>query len=86
MSLQLAASVRIFNILELVQPWWVQGQTKRNLWDQRQDHFLNFERMRDREVSLHTTYTSRSRSRSGSHVSHGEDTKNLQLEVDHLRT
>ena len=33
---------------------------------------------------MHTTHTSRSHSRSGSYVSHGEDTKNLQLEIDHL--
>ena len=50
-----------------------------------QDHFLNLERMRDCEVSVHTIHTSRSHYRSGSHMSHGEDTKNLQLEVDHLR-
>jgi len=52
---------------------------------QRQDHFLNLEQRRDREVSVHTTHTSRSHSRSGSHKSHGEDTKNMQLEIDHLR-
>ena len=52
---------------------------------QRQYHFLNLEQSRDREVSMHMTYTSRSHSRSGSHVSHGEDTRNLQLEIDHLR-
>ena len=51
---------------------------------QRQYHFLNLERRRDREVSVHITHASRSHSRSGSHVSHGEDTRNLQLEVDHL--
>ena len=49
-----------------------------------QDHFLNLERMRDQEVSVHTTHTGRSHSRNGSHVSHGEDTRNLHLEVDHL--
>jgi len=49
-----------------------------------QDHFLNLERRRDQEVSVHTTHTGRSYSRSGSHVSHGEDTRNLHLEVDHL--
>jgi len=49
-----------------------------------QDHFLNLERMRDCEVSVHTTHISRSHYRSGSHVSHREDTRNLQLEVDHL--
>ena len=41
--------------------------------------------MRDREVSVHTTYASRNHSRSGSHVSHGENTRNMQLEIDHLR-
>ena len=49
-----------------------------------QDHFLNLERMRDCEVSVHTTHTSRSHSRSESHVSHRKDTRFLQLEVDHL--
>ena len=49
-----------------------------------QDHFLNLKQRRDREVSIHTTHTSRSHSRSGSHVSHIEDTRNLQLEIDHL--
>ena len=52
---------------------------------QRQDHLLNLEQRRDREVSVHITRTSRSHSRSGSHVSHREDTRNLQLEIDHLR-
>ena len=52
---------------------------------QRQDYFLNLEQRRDHEVSVHTTHTSKSQSRSGSHVSHGKDTKNLQLEIDHLR-
>ena len=35
---------------------------------------------------MHTTHTSRSRShsRSGSHVSYREDTRNLQLEINHL--
>ena len=52
---------------------------------QHQDHFLNLERMRDREISVHTTHTSKSHSRTGSHVSHREETRNLQLEIDHLR-
>jgi len=51
---------------------------------QRQDHFLNLEQRRDREVSVHTTHTSRSHSRSGIHMSHGEDTKNMQWEIDNL--
>ena len=41
--------------------------------------------MKEREVSVHTTHTSRSHSRSGIHVSHGEDIRNMQLEIDHLR-
>ena len=51
---------------------------------QHQDHFLNLEESRDREVSMHTTHTSRSHSRTMSHVSPGEETRNLQLEIDHL--
>ena len=37
---------------------------------QRQDQFLNLKRMRDREVGMHTTHTSRSQSQGGSHISH----------------
>ena len=51
---------------------------------QRQDHFVNLKRRRDHEVSVHITYTSRSHFRSGSHVSYGEETKNMQKEIDHL--
>jgi len=48
-----------------------------SMGSQRQDQFLNLERRRDREVSVHTTHTSRSHSRTGSYVSHGEDTRDL---------
>ena len=41
-----------------------------SMGSQRQDHFLNLKQMRDREVSMHTTHTSGTQSRSGSHVSH----------------
>ena len=34
---------------------------------------------------MHTTHTSRSQSRSGSHVSNEKDTRAMQLEIDHLR-
>ena len=51
---------------------------------QRQDHFLNLEQRRDCKVSVHTTHTSRSHIRNGSHVLHGEDIRNLQLKIDHL--
>ena len=40
-----------------------------SMGSQRQDDFLNLERRRDWEVSVHTTYTSGSHSRGGSHVS-----------------
>ena len=33
---------------------------------------------------MHTTHTSKSHSRSGSHVSHGKNTRNIQLEINHL--
>ena len=52
---------------------------------QRQDRFLNLERWRNCEVSVHTTQTSRSQSQSGSHVSHEGNTKSMQLEIDRLR-
>ena len=52
---------------------------------QRQDHYVNLKQRRDREVSVHTTNTSKSQSRSGSHLSHEENTKAMQLEIDHLK-
>ena len=33
---------------------------------------------------MHATHTSKSHPKSGSHVAHGEDTKNMQLEIDNL--
>ena len=58
---------------------------KESVGFQRQDQFLNLKRMRDREVGMHTTHTSRSQSQGGSHISHEENTRNLQLEIDCLR-
>ena len=52
---------------------------------QRQDQFLNLERMKDRKVSVHTTQTSKGQSRGRSHVSHEDNTRSLQLEIDCLR-
>ena len=49
---------------------------------QHQDHFLNLERRRDREGSVHTTHTSRSQSQSGSHVSYEKNATAMQLEID----
>ena len=34
---------------------------------------------------MHTTHTSRSHSRGGSHLSHEKNTKAMQLEIDHLK-
>ena len=34
---------------------------------------------------MYTTHTSRSQSRKGSHLSHEEDTRALQLEIDYLK-
>ena len=57
---------------------------------QRQDDFLNFERERDwaeyREGSVSTTYTSKSNSRGGSHISQRRDNnKAMQKEIDDLK-
>ena len=46
-----------------------------SMGSQRQDHFVNLERRRDREVNVHTTNISGSQSRRGNHVSHKKDTK-----------
>ena len=53
-----------------------------------QDHFINLKWRRDQEVSvhtIHTIHTSRSHSQSGSHISHKENTRAMQLEIDRLR-
>ena len=34
---------------------------------------------------MHTMHTSRTQSRSGSHLSHKENTRSMQLEIDYLR-
>ena len=52
---------------------------------QRQDWFLNLERRKDREVSVHTTHTGRSQLQSGSRISHKENTRSMQLEINRLR-
>ena len=56
-----------------------------SIGSQCQDHFVNLELRRDQEVSVHTTHTSRSQSRSRSHLSHKKNTKAMQLEIDHLK-
>ena len=52
---------------------------------QRQDDFLNLERRRDREGSMHNMHTSRSQSRIGSHVSQEQYNKAMQLEIDQIK-
>ena len=56
-----------------------------SIGSQRRDHFVNLEQRRDREISVHTIHTSRSQSRSGSYLSHEENTRAMQLEIDHLK-
>ena len=50
-----------------------------------EDHFVNLERRRDCDVSMQITRTSRSQSRNASHLSHEEDTRALQLEINHQK-
>ena len=57
---------------------------------QRQDNFLNLERAKDqdnqREGSVNTSHTSRSRSKGKDHVSHKHnERKALQQEIDDLK-
>ena len=56
-----------------------------SMGSQHEDHFVNLERRRDWEVSVHTTHTSRSQSRNGSHLLHKEDTRALKPKIDHLK-
>ena len=56
-----------------------------SMGSQRQDDFLNLEHKRDREGSVHTTHTSRSHSRVGSHVSQEHNNRAMQLKIDHLK-
>ena len=56
-----------------------------SMGSQQQDDFLNLERRRDREGSIHTTHTSKSYSRVGSHVSQEQNNRAMQREIDHLK-
>ena len=56
-----------------------------SIGSQCQDQFLNLERRRDQEFSVHTTHTGGSQSQGGSHPSHEENTRSMQLEIAHLR-
>ena len=59
-----------------------QGESKGS---QHQEDFLNLECRTDREGTVHTIHTGESQSRTGSHVSHAKNTKDMQLEIDHLK-
>ena len=48
-----------------------------SIGSQLEDYFVNLERRRDREASVHTTHTNKSQSQNGSHLSHEEDTRAL---------
>ena len=58
---------------------------EKSMGSQRQDHFVNLEWRRDREVSIHRTHASRSQSWNGSHHFHEENTRAMQLEIDLLK-
>ena len=58
---------------------------KESIGSQCQDHFVNLKHRMDREVSVHTTHTSKSQSRSRNHLSPEENTKAMQLEIVHLK-
>ena len=55
-----------------------------SMGSQRQDHFRNLEQRRNWEGSVHTTHTT-SQSKSGSHISHKKNAKDMQLEINHLK-
>ena len=46
-----------------------------SIGSQCQDHFRDLEQRKDREGSMHTTHTSRSHPRGGSHLSYEKNTK-----------
>ena len=56
-----------------------------SMGSQRQDHFRELEPRRDYEGSVHTTPTNNSQSRGKNHVSHKENARNMQKEIDHLK-
>ena len=49
------------------------------------DPFLILERRNDCEGSIRTTHTDQSQPRGGSRISHAENNKNMQLEIDQLK-
>ena len=64
---------------------------EKSVGSQRENLFVNLKRRRDRHhtpnvmvESYHTKRIERSYSRTGNHVSHEQETRTLQLEIDHL--
>ena len=68
------------------------GQNREeSVGSQRENQFVNLERNRERQhtpsimlESYHTEHTQRSHSRARSHISHDQETRKLQIEIDHL--
>ena len=56
-----------------------------SIGSQPQNPFVNLERRRDREGSVHSARTGRSQSQGKGHLSQEENTRALQLEVDQLK-
>ena len=56
-----------------------------SIGSQCQNPFVNLERRRNREGSVHSARTGRSQSRGKGHLSQEENTKALQLEVNQLK-
>ena len=49
------------------------------------DHFVHLERERDREGSVHTIHTERSRRLNEGDESHKDTTRNMQRKIDRLK-
>ena len=57
----------------------------KSIGSQHQNPFVNLEWRRDQEGSVHSARTGRSQSRGKGHLSQEENTRALQLEVNHLK-
>ena len=56
-----------------------------SMGSQYQDHFRELEWRIDREGSVHTIHTGKSQSRGKNYLSHEENARNMQKEIDHLK-
>ena len=57
----------------------------KSIASQRENPFATLKRKRDQESSMHTTHTSKSHSRVGSHVSQEQHNQAMQREIEHLK-